>query len=168
MTITLQLILWLLLTIQRKLLGWTRSNFIIRSELSESDWYNFIIFLSEMITGNFFNFLNSSFKENRFVFQENWSKWCLAIGMSSLASLVRSHILGEIATFSQGHVMQPFCSGTGMEEAVGLAIIQAVSTIYFISKLLQLMYNILQWSYVFHHGESETEVSSSFNFLVII
>ena len=88
-----------------------------------------------MIPGNFFNFLNSSFKENCFVFQENWSKWCLAIGTSSLASLVRSHILGEIATFSQGHVMQPFCSGTGMEKAVGLAITQAVSTIYFISKL---------------------------------
>lgn len=77
--------------------------------------------------------------------------------MSSLASLGLSHILGEIATFSQGHVMQPFCSGTGMEKAVGLEITQAVSTIYFISKLLQVIYNnILQ------RGESETEIIKQF------
>lgn len=120
-----------------------------------------------MVTGIFF--FSSNFKENCFVFQENWSKWCLAIGMLSLASLVLSLTLEEIATFSQGHVMQPFCSGTGMEKPVGLEITQEVSTIYFISKLLQVIRNnILHWSYLFHHGESETELSSSFNFLVII
>lgn len=123
-----------------------------------------------MVTGIFLLiFFNGNFKENCFVFQENWSKWCSAIGMLSLASLVPSHILGEIATFSQGHVMPPFCSGTGMEKPVGLEIIQAVSTIYFVRKLLQMICNsILQSSYLFHHGESETELSSSFNFLFII
>ncbi|KAK2116314.1 hypothetical protein P7K49_006940 [Saguinus oedipus] len=38
----------------------------------------------------------------------------------------KNHILGEIATFSQGHVMQLFCYGTGMENAVGLEITQAM------------------------------------------
>lgn len=121
-------------TNHRKLLDWTRSNFIIKSELSESEFIRLYYLISEMVimSGNFFKFY-SNFKEYCFVFQENWSKLCLAIGMSSLASLVLSRILGEIATFSLGHVTQPFCSGTGMGKAVGLEITQAVSTFYFIT-----------------------------------
>lgn len=124
------------------------------------------------MTRNFFSiFLKSNCKENRLVFQENWSKWYLAIGMSSLVSLVRSHILGEIATFSQGHVTPPFCSGTGMEKAVGLEITQAVSTLFI------LYVNFYKWSLMvtfcsevtyFHHGENETKLWSSLNFLGII